>query len=123
MTFIEKGQNKQALVHIDKAKLWPENLGVGKPYYCDERLIDFVESLAWRNLKDNNKSKELLLNIERRPDNTKMNDEEYLVTVLAEQKLGNDKKIREYLSKWKETVPESLLWQWVSEKNEKSQLR
>lgn len=42
---ISKKKYKTALSCIQDARLWPENLGVGKPYIncCDERLEDFLE--------------------------------------------------------------------------------
>jgi Tfp pilus assembly protein PilF len=33
----------QAVTHLDQARQWPENLGVGKPYHVDERLENFLE--------------------------------------------------------------------------------
>ena len=37
-----KGKEKQALKHLESARKWPENLGVGKPYKPDERMLDYL---------------------------------------------------------------------------------
>lgn len=39
---IVKKDYRVAQKHIDLARKWPENLGVGKPYNVDERLEDFL---------------------------------------------------------------------------------
>lgn len=61
---IGKGKDKQAFKHLEAARLWPENLGVGKPYQPDERILDYLiatmegeESEIWEKLaKANNPS-------------------------------------------------------------------
>ncbi len=60
MLAIKEMQNKnfsQALQFITSAKMWPENLGVGKPYQedVDERLEDWMDYLIYTEL---NKTKE-----------------------------------------------------------------
>ena len=32
----------EALGILNKSKIWPENLGVGKPYTPDERIQDYL---------------------------------------------------------------------------------
>ena len=43
---LRKGNAKKAVERINTARLWPENLGVGKPYDVDERLEDFLAAAA-----------------------------------------------------------------------------
>lgn len=47
---------KKALNFIAKSRIWPENLGVGKPYDTDERLPDFMESLCQKALSNKTKA-------------------------------------------------------------------
>ena len=42
-----RGKHKRAILLAEKAKRWPENLGVGRPYDVDERLADFILTLAY----------------------------------------------------------------------------
>ncbi len=43
---IKERKYKTTLTYTEKAKLWPVNLGVGKPYDVDERLEDFLIAFA-----------------------------------------------------------------------------
>ncbi len=43
---LRKGNAKKAVEWVGKARLWPESLGVGKPYDVDERLENFVAAAA-----------------------------------------------------------------------------
>lgn len=42
LTLAENKKYKEALRSLDKARLWPENLGTGKPNEPDTRLIDYL---------------------------------------------------------------------------------
>ncbi|PTM08106.1 MAG: DUF5107 domain-containing protein [Bacteroidetes bacterium] len=50
----EQKQYNEAIAYAEKAKLWPRNLGVGKPYDVDERLENYI--IAKANDKLGNKS-------------------------------------------------------------------
>jgi tetratricopeptide (TPR) repeat protein len=43
---VRKGALKEAVALVDKARLWPEHLGVGRPYDTDERLEDYLIALC-----------------------------------------------------------------------------
>ncbi len=47
---MNKGQYKKAVTLLDEAKLWPENLGVGKPYQPDQRQIDYLQGVCYQKL-------------------------------------------------------------------------
>jgi tetratricopeptide (TPR) repeat protein len=55
INLIRKNQYKKALESIDKARQWPENLGVGRPYIVDERKEDYLALTCFKAL--NNKAK------------------------------------------------------------------
>ncbi|MCO5235695.1 MAG: DUF5107 domain-containing protein [Chitinophagaceae bacterium] len=59
---MQKNNYKKALVYINQSRLWPENLGVGKPYdnQIDSRLEDWMEYLCSKKLRTGNE--EELLN-------------------------------------------------------------
>lgn len=48
---------KGAIANLNAALEWPENLGVGKPYDPDERLIDYLLSYAHNKLGNAEKAK------------------------------------------------------------------
>lgn len=51
LKLIREKQYKKALTSIEKARQWPENLGVGRPYIVDERLEDYFELTCFNALK------------------------------------------------------------------------
>jgi len=51
---------RNALESIDRARQWPGNLGVGKPYLVDERLENFIALQCYKKLKDNRSVKEMV---------------------------------------------------------------
>ena len=55
MNFIQKKDYQAAISLLEKAKLWPENLGVGRPYDPDERIPNYL--LAFCNQKLGNQKK------------------------------------------------------------------
>jgi hypothetical protein len=75
---VKKHQYKKALQFIEQAKLWPSNLGVGKPYQdnIDERLEDWMSYTCLINLHKDLQAKQLLdriLSFAPKVDNTVMN--------------------------------------------------
>jgi tetratricopeptide (TPR) repeat protein len=53
----KSGKYDQGIQFLEKAKQWPEYLGVGKPYEPDERLEDYLQAMCLRKLQDNSASK------------------------------------------------------------------
>ena len=50
MNAMGKGQYKKAITLLEEAKLWPENLGVGKPYLPEQRQIDYLQAICYQKL-------------------------------------------------------------------------
>ena len=48
LSAIRQEKYSNALQWLSQARLWPENLGVGKPYQPDERRIDYLETYIAR---------------------------------------------------------------------------
>ena len=63
---IEQNELSKSITHLDNARLWPENLGAGKPYETDELLEDYLELLIRQRMNQSEKSAILLhkINIE-----------------------------------------------------------
>ena len=59
---LKKGDARRAQREIDAARLWPENLGAGKPYPADvdERLEDFLAAQCLARSGEDAESTELL---------------------------------------------------------------
>ena len=58
VSFIRSEKSDQALYYAERAKEWPMNLGVGKPYEVDERLDDYIIAMAY-TLSGNKKKAEV----------------------------------------------------------------
>jgi len=53
---IKNKMYKEAVASAEKAKLWPEHLGVGKPFDVDERLEDFILAAAAEKMGEREKA-------------------------------------------------------------------
>ncbi len=51
----QKGKYSKAIAQLDEARRWPENLGVGRPYEPDERIEDFLQSLCYKQMGNEDK--------------------------------------------------------------------
>lgn len=108
---------KSAVSYAMKTKLWPENLGSGKPYDTDERLEDFIiaYSLEHSNKKseaDNYYKKVMQYNC---PPDTKENARLYL-QLIALNKFNQTLAAQNLLSDFLIKEPENELFNWVDAK-------
>ena len=51
---------KKAVEVLEESKMWPQNLGVGKPYSIDSRMEDYMLAICYGELKQEDKKVELL---------------------------------------------------------------
>jgi hypothetical protein len=56
---MESMNYRVALKYIAQARLWPSNLGVGRPYEVDERLEDFTALTCYDAIKDRKSAKKI----------------------------------------------------------------
>lgn len=61
---MNRGRYEKALQAVDQARLWPENLGAGKPFEPDERLEDYLSTRCRDRLGKPEKAKDNLLRLE-----------------------------------------------------------
>ncbi|CAF0737864.1 unnamed protein product [Didymodactylos carnosus] len=98
-TIIANNYSK-ALIYINEARKWPENLGVGKPYDVDERLEDFLELCC---IQQNHDEKLIL---EKKIMNYRINyphqlfKSSDLLTIFILKKQGYIEKAKELMDKW-----------------------
>ncbi|CAM4326596.1 DUF5107 domain-containing protein [Zobellia nedashkovskayae] len=93
MQEIEKKNYSKALSVLDKAKQWPENIGVGKPYTPDERITDYLIAIALDKTGKQKESKEAFESIiyytKEHSGNNSIN---HILGLLAAKKIGEDTK-------------------------------
>lgn len=116
---IKVKQYKKALQFIAEAKLWPLNLGVGKPYEedIDERLEDWLNYQCYTSLGDDGKAMQSLRKIIAfvpKVDNTVMNflPANQLVSAWAIEKTSSAKKAEDWLRNQADLYPSNKIIQW-----------
>jgi tetratricopeptide (TPR) repeat protein len=111
---IKSGNYKSALISINKAKEWPENLGAGKPYEedIDLRLENYMEALILEKTKQKEKAKAKYEKIAASgtSERHQIND---LLTALALRKTGRNDEGKKVLDQWKEKEPGSKMAGWA----------
>lgn len=119
---MKNGQYKKALVFIDASKLWPENLGVGKPYddEIDDRLENWMLYLSYTKQGNKNFAQQALekvLAFTPKRENTVSNylPASTLITAFAMQKTGRQTEAAELLNNWVKQSPENKTAQWCRE--------
>ena len=109
---IQQEKYKTSLASVSKARLWPESLGVGKPYDedIDDRLEDYLEGICFEKTKKAdeavNKWNEIISH------KRSFNNATTLVTALALSKTNRGEEGKTLLSAWLQKEPENKLARW-----------
>jgi tetratricopeptide (TPR) repeat protein len=106
---------KSALGSIRKAKLWPENLGAGKPYEedIDLRLESYMEALVYEKTKQEDVAKikyQEIIEAKR----TGRNQPNSLITALALKKMNRKQEGEKLLKEWLAKEPANKVAQWAN---------
>lgn len=112
-------QYKKALQFIADAKLWPENLGVGKPYDedIDERLEEWMNYQCYTSLGNNvaaNHALQKIIAFTPKVENTVMNflPANHLVSAWAIEKTSSSQKATEWIQAQANLYPANKIIQW-----------
>jgi len=98
---ILKNKYIEAKAILEKAKKWPENIGVGKPYSPDERITDYLLAITLNKLNEADKSKSLLNSaVVYTKNHYARNTTNHIAGLLAAKKLQlNIKELEDLLNK------------------------
>ncbi|MEP6927483.1 MAG: DUF5107 domain-containing protein [Ginsengibacter sp.] len=116
---IKNNNCKSALGQIEKAKLWPENLGVGKPY--DDQIDERLENLLSYNCYTKTGTKTAAQNTLQKillfvptTENTVSNFSEAnsIVTAWALEKSGKKEDAKNYLEEKLKKEPDNEIIKW-----------
>ncbi|HZH71691.1 MAG TPA: tetratricopeptide repeat protein, partial [Mariniphaga sp.] len=104
----------EALSSIAKARLWPENLGVGQPFEVDERIEDFLEAEYLMKLNKKDQADALYQKILKYNANRggRINSTDYLYLVVL-QRLGELNQVETILNQWEQRSSDDSLFQWI----------
>jgi tetratricopeptide (TPR) repeat protein len=122
---IGQGNPKKAAFFAEKARLWPEHLGVGKPFDVDERLENYILASAYDRMGDRKKAGVLYAAVSADTEKfkTDLSSVNYL-SALAYRKLGQENKARELLNTWRKNRSEGDAvsgWALAEYNNDESQ--
>ncbi len=111
---MRSGGYREALSLVEKARQWPENLGVGKPYDADERIEDFVASLCYRGLGDAGRAERVLRNIISYTESAGTGrGSAYYLYALSLHQLGMRAEAEKAMADWLRNSPSSVPAQWA----------
>ncbi len=108
---------KEAINFAEKAKLFPKNLGVGRPYDVDERLENFILAKAYELKGDKKNAKQFAAKIMdySHPIYKEENTRLFLqLDLLIEN--GKNKKAELLLDTFLDKYPKSIYIEWVAAK-------
>ncbi len=104
--YLASGEYKKAAVQAEKAKEWPENLGVGRPFDSDERLENFILARAFEKEGDRGKARKLYQNIVEYTGKKLLAwDTNHIFGVMAFKGLGKDQEAQSFLDSWIQARP------------------
>jgi tetratricopeptide (TPR) repeat protein len=99
---IKNKRYKAAVVSAEKAKLWPENLGVGKPFDVDERLENFIMAAAVEKIGHRKKADKLFASVCADTDKFRSGwDSVHLLGTIALKNTGKESDAVRLLSDWR----------------------
>jgi tetratricopeptide (TPR) repeat protein len=109
---LQLGKYKAALASVHNARLWPENLGAGKPYDedIDDRLESYIEGICFENTRSLDRAIgkwNEIISFE-----TTSNNANSLIAALALKKANRMDGGGKLLAEWLREEPESKLAQW-----------
>jgi tetratricopeptide (TPR) repeat protein len=100
---LASGEYGKAVVLAERAKEWPENLGVGRPFERDERLENFVLARAFEKMGESEESCQLYQNIVEYTEKKKLSwDTNHIFGVMALKRLGKDRAAQSLLDSWEQ---------------------
>jgi tetratricopeptide (TPR) repeat protein len=114
LSAIDKQDRPMAVYHIDEARKWPENMGIGKPYHVDERLEDFMQ-LICLDEADQTKAQELIRRITGYRKNypeSPYGSADFISMVLLRAS-GEHQAAALIADNWQKQAPDELALQWA----------
>lgn len=109
-----EGKNQEkAIHHINMARTWPENMGIGKPHHVDERLEDYM-LLICIDHENKEERKALTDKITSYRMHHKLSPYGILdfISIFLMQEIGDVKGAERILDNWLKQDPDALPLKW-----------
>jgi tetratricopeptide (TPR) repeat protein len=119
---LREGRGRKATEWVEKARLWPENLGVGEPFDVDERLENFLAAVAAEKSGDQKRATGFYDLVCSDSEKFKgSGDAIRLVGAIAFQRSGQEEKALRLFDDWRVGKGEAdpiLNWAWAAFQND-----
>ena len=113
-TELAKGKYLKAITFAEKAKRWPQNLGVGKHYNVDERLDDFIISYSYEKLGKLSKAYEYYHKIMNYKTSLNQNENSKIyIQAVVLKKFGMEKNALQLLESSVSKNPGNIFSEWA----------
>jgi tetratricopeptide (TPR) repeat protein len=110
---MKAGKFPDAIRRLDKAREWPERLGVGRPYDVDNRLEDYLQAVSAQALGDKSEAAKLFGQIvQYSEDHADDRTPNRLIGALALRALGKKAEAKKMMDAWIRRDPRSLAVRW-----------
>jgi tetratricopeptide (TPR) repeat protein len=108
LDLIKRGEMKKALALIERARLWPEHLGVGRPFDTDERLEDFLAAVCRQKQGNPVESEKSLEAVARSTEKYRTSfGSDHAVSALALKALDRTQDAERLFADWRKNKGES----------------
>ena len=110
---LKQKNRAKVLYSCQQARLWQENLGVGKPYDEDERMEDFITAKVYQLKGDQKLSNQHYLKvIEFTKKQLHQSSPYHYLAVLALKHLEKENEASVLLKSWQHKFPNDKIAQW-----------
>jgi len=108
------GRIDEAYDYIGEAYRWTENLGVGKPYNVDERILDFVKAMVVRKKGESEQARDLYEKIINQCTyEYECIDSYNILKVFALRETNNYRESESYFNEWIKGLADKRIRQWA----------
>lgn len=116
MDYLKQKKYKRVLSAVEDSKVWPENLGVGKPYEAliDGRLEDFLDARAYRALGKTDQAEALWTKVARYPLSFGRFESGNLLTACALRETGQKEEADRLVASWAAAYPGNRIAEWCA---------
>ena len=115
LQLLKENKYEEAMKFIEKARLWPENLGVGRPFIVDERIEDFLEAECRLKLNEKEKTQALhqkIIDFTQQRTGGRHNSVDYIFVSAAKQ-IGKTHLVSSFIKEWEEKSPADPVLKWI----------
>lgn len=111
---MESGAHGEAVQHLERSKEWPEHLGVGKPFDPDQRMQNYLQAYAYRQLGNDREAQARLQAVaEYTMEHRSAGGVGHYLGAVALRELGDAAAAQKLINDWEAAGSDRLLVQWA----------